>query len=185
MFSICARPRLDWAAATRAKYSGAEVEVALARVTFSHSLKLPLDTAAALQAVEGAVRDCLAGEPLRPAPRESGPLLEEGDEYVIPLVYTNEVYASVLVGLLRHEVEARWLESCRALHHFRRAGDDLQVYSRAERIATIHFCLDDLALRWPRTVALTPAEAAALLDVSSFALDDELCTRQEARPGPQ
>lgn len=187
MFSILHYPELDWAEATRAKYSGRECSVEVARVTFSHSLKLPLDVRGALGAVERAVRECVAGERLVPCAREyfdvndrlcRGGVVEQDGSYMIPLVYTNDVYASVMVSLLQQEVERRWLEMFLggrgAPHRFQKSGSDLQIYSRTELIATVHFCSDDLVLEWPKTVVLQPGEAAAILSRSSFVLDNKL-----------
>lgn len=191
MFSISYRPSLDWAAATRAKYSGREGVVQLVQLTFSHSLKLHLDVQEAVRVVERAVRECLAGERLVPCAREyfdckdelCRGVVEQEDSYIIPLVYTNDVYASVIVSLLQQEVERRWLEAFLGRgglpHHFRRAGNDLQVYSRSERIATVHLCADDLVLEWRKSVALQGAEREALWGAASFVLHEQhFCIEQ-------
>lgn len=192
MFSISYRPTLDWAQATHAKYSGKEAVVQLVQLTFSHSLKLHLDVQGMVRVVEKAVRECVVGERLVPCAREyfdykdelcSGGVVEQEDSYIIPLVYTNEVYASVIVSLLQQEVERRWLEMFLGRgglpHHFRRVGNDLQVYSRSERVATIHICAEDMVLEWRKSVALQDAERAALPGAASFVLDEQhFCIEQ-------
>lgn len=177
MPAICYRHELGLVASTHSKYSGKNCVIELATITFSNSTKMHLDVQHCLMLIDKAVRDCVVGEVLCVSDRPysdmydgvcKGVVIEQEEAYLVPLVYTNEVYAEVLLQLVWQEVENRWLEywlgrpyTC----HFKKDGGDLHIYNHNEKIISIHFCTDDIFLQWPKETALTKEEKEAVMQL--------------------